>query len=182
MCGLIAWTARPPDAVMLVSATGRRGPHAHGWATPAADGWLVEGGYGPLAGSPHGLAVGHSRMATSGDRPGDRPGDGEYQPIARDTQVLAHNGVLPDEDQHRIDSLALMDLWGVVDPHDHLFRIGGHHALITVDLATRQLVASSTGQPLWAREHGGQVVLTSYPVDTRRWRPVSSPDCWEIAP
>jgi hypothetical protein len=168
MCGLIAWTTRPPDADALTAAVARRGPHTHGWAVPhlapyggSIGGWTLHGGPGPLTDPPPGLALGHSRLATSGAVHGGPPPDTEYQPLTHGPRVLAHNGTLPDTPQDRIDSCWLL---AQPDPHDYLIRHGGRHALITIDLHTRTLAASTTGQPLYLRDDPGSLVLTSVPL------------------
>lgn len=167
MCGLIAWTARPHDADRLTAAVARRGPHTHGWATPhlapwgSLGVWSILGGTGGLSDPPPGLTIGHSRLATSGARHGDQPPAGEYQPLTHGPRVLAHNGVLPDHPQDVIDSCALL---AMDDPHGYLIRHGGRHALITADLHTGLLEATTTGQPLYLRDEPGSLVYTSVPL------------------
>lgn len=180
MCGILFWTARPDDADTLTHAVARRGPHTHGWATPAINThgplgiWALTGGSGPLDHPPPGLALGHSRLATSGAHHGDQPPDHEYQPLRRGPRALAHNGILPRADQHHIDSRTLLP---IPDPHDFLISHGGRHALITIDLDIGLIVASTTGQPLWLRDDPGTLVITSVPLGDGFHR---IPDCHPV--
>jgi hypothetical protein len=165
--------------VRLVEAVAQRGPHTHGWASPAHitshsfTGWHITGGPGPLDPdtAPVGLTLGHSRLATSGALPGDAPPDAEYQPLTNHDIALAHNGTLPEHDQDHIDSCWLLTL-RTVHAHAYIRDHPGRHALITIDLATRTLRATTTGQPLWLRHDPDGTVLTSVPVWPGTWQRV----------
>lgn len=110
MCGLILWMPdRPDDANTditdrdvdrYVAAVARRGPHSHGWSYLGTDSrWTTTHAAGPLTAPVPGrwrLAIGHSRLATSGSGAGGMPPADEAQPIERpDGLVIAHNGVVP---------------------------------------------------------------------------------------
>lgn len=111
-------------------------------------------------------------LATTGSTPGDQPPATESQPITRSHRLVAHNGVLP-EAPTLIDSHHLLHIWeNGDDPHAYLRRHPGRHALLTADLHTRTLVASTTGQPLHTRTRHGVTVITSWPVG-EGWTPIT---------
>jgi len=103
MCGLVALAGEVPPEVRATAIIGAaaRGPHSHGWATPAPGGWTVTRRPGRLtaqdAPAPGPIAIGHSRLATSTRRPGDAPDPDEGQPLVDAGVAFAHNGTLTAE-------------------------------------------------------------------------------------
>lgn len=119
MCGLVGYVGNElPDPVLLrraAEAAGARGPHSHGWVWRTPIGWASERGDGPLTADVPDRALrshvvlAHSRLATSGIRPGDQPPASEAQPLVAGTLALAHNGTVPDaRPELAVDSLELL--------------------------------------------------------------------------
>jgi hypothetical protein len=111
VCGLIGWSGRPPAALILpvLVETAARGPHAHGWAAWALNGWDVTHGDGLLCGPLRdGPVIGHGRLATSGRCHGDRQPVDEAQPLIVDGWVVAHNGTLVVDDGPGTDTARLV--------------------------------------------------------------------------
>lgn len=102
MCGLVALAgAVPPDvARAAVAGAAARGPHSSGWARYGPGlGWIVDRWPGRLPppdiiDPAYPIQVGHSRLATTGDRPGDAPDPNEGQPLRLGSWLLAHNGTV----------------------------------------------------------------------------------------
>ena len=102
MCGLIALDRRHAGEASVnlgevCSITGRRGPHSHGWALFSGTGWQIFHAAGPITSPPTDdwfIAIGHSRLATSGTGAGTLPPPEEAQPIIRGPIAIAHNGTL----------------------------------------------------------------------------------------
>jgi len=176
MCGLIAWIgAVPSDIEEIARIAGGRGPHQHGYVTISdtmerrtARGPLT----GPFAGS---FTIGHSRLATSGSRPGTLPDLDEAQPYVQNGLALAHNGVIHlEENNQYLQTVDSKMLFEVDDPHEflefHHNEYAHNHALITADMET--MVVSSFGHPLHIRETDEGLVVSSVPTDNGEWEKV----------
>lgn len=111
MCGVTALVGSVPGDVVLAAVKGaaRRGPHTNGWAYLDGDGWRVERSAGRLGLPKHAgrVRVGHSRLATSGRRPGDAPPVEESQPYESGRYLIAHNGTVRAA-QTPVDSLEVL--------------------------------------------------------------------------
>lgn len=97
MCGLMFLAGDVPDDVVTWASHGaaKRGPHSSGVARWTGDGWDVHrypGRLPVLRSAAPGIVVAHSRLATTGARPGDRPDPAEGQPLSQGRWVVAHNG------------------------------------------------------------------------------------------
>ncbi len=176
MCGLIAWIgAVPSDVDEMARLAGGRGPHQHGYVT-ISDTIERSTARGPISGPFHGsFTIGHSRLATSGSRPGTLPDLEEAQPYVKKELVIAHNGVIHLEDNsHYQDSVDSTMLFEVDDPHEflefHHNEYAHNHALITADFDT--MVVSSFGHPLHIRETMEGLAVASVPTDNGEWEKV----------
>jgi len=179
VCGIVAIVGRHPDPELLDAAAiaaGRRGPHSHGWAWSMPDGWGLAYGAGPLTGTTAPMigpvVLAHSRLATSGARPGDLSSPTEGQPLRAGSVVLAHNGTVPGANTV-VDSEELLHvLCGSSDP----LSVRVEHALRLCPRATALAAADGgevvvarrggdrrVGQPLWRLDAGGVVYVASRP-------------------
>lgn len=104
MCGIICIDAGANGIVEIERYTdlcvrvGGRGPHSHGWALLDEQyRWHLMYGKGAITGIPDGkwrMALGHSRLATSGDRAGTLPDPEDGHPIVESNWMIVHNGTL----------------------------------------------------------------------------------------
>jgi hypothetical protein len=118
-------------------------------------------------------AIGHSRLATSGNFAGGLPPAGEAQPLVINDRLVAHNGVI--ELGKNLDSAQLLY---EEDPHRFLELHGGRHALITADNSF--ITASSTGQPLFKATTKSSIVISSVPVGDYDWHRITAPERFSL--
>lgn len=126
MCGVVGYCGVGADLEVLTRAAAEaasRGPHSFGWSWWDGERWTHERGPGPLPAPPDDVAgvkvaLGHSRLATTGERPGDAPDPAEGQPLEllpadgrASSILLAHNGNVPGAETV-VDSLELLERIG----------------------------------------------------------------------
>jgi hypothetical protein len=175
MCGLIVITgdvSASPKLNALCERVGARGPHSHGWALlDHAGAWQFIYAPGPLSSIPAGdwaLALGHSRLATSGRHPGSMPDPADGQPIVNEW-IIAHNGTLPtsDEPDSASDSHCAASKIRTSADIAHRFTDpgGAAQAVLAVHPASRQLAVFRAGRlgghPLFACDSGTTRIVAS---------------------
>lgn len=125
MCGLILLDAgahgvlEPGRYTELCARVGGRGPHSHGWALLDEQyKWHLQYAEGPITDVPSGvwrMALGHSRLATSGGSAGTLPNPEHGQPIVNGNWLISHNGTL----KHLISPDFLSDSHHAADRFAH---------------------------------------------------------------
>lgn len=115
------------------------------------------------------LAVGHSRLATSGRSPGTIPAPEDGQPLAVGGWVIAHNGTLKQHRHPRLsDSATAVE--GAADGLAALTRLsspdGAPQAAIATDGRTVAMwrTGNNGGHPLYRKTEQHVTVIASIPT------------------
>lgn len=189
MCGLVCAVGSPqPEVVRALAArAAERGPHSYGWGfgRPTGAGtsvpgweWRFDRGSGPLPAPTRAMTevvIGHSRLATTGSRPGDAPPSAEAQPVCIGGWVVAHNGDVPDigaltDREVTIDTEAIALALDRGMPLDDVISAlaGTPQALVVssgpVTWAIRVPGKRRPAHPLWRVDIDGTVYLCSRPM------------------